>query len=157
MFTRLAQEEEPNACHVSNGKHVIVHVIRSVSVMQDGAHNCNGNRLYSFRWSILFGAPLKLLTKLEVDVSMAIHSDVRGPIHLHAWPTSCGASETEPDHMGSWLVERHPSRILLPKTCECGTMSVEVSQGSMECVAQNSYQHPQCLLEAVDCLAMMLD
>ena len=85
MLTGLAQEEEPDAYHVGNDKHVIIHVIRSVSMMQDGAHNCNGNRLHLFRWSISFGVPLKLLAKLEVNVSVAVHLDVWSPhpfLHL---------------------------------------------------------------------------
>ena len=73
------EEEEANAHHIGNGEHVIVHVIRGVSVMQDGAHNCNGNGCHLFRWSISFGGPLKLLANMEVDVSVAIHLDFRGP------------------------------------------------------------------------------
>ena len=79
MFTRLAQEEEPNACHISNGKHVIVHVIRGVSVMQECTQDRDGNRFHTFRWSILFGVTSKLLAKLEVNVSVSIHLDVWGP------------------------------------------------------------------------------
>ena len=47
-------------------------------MMQDGAHNRDGNRVYMFRWSILFGVPSKLSAKLEVNVSVPIHLDVWG-------------------------------------------------------------------------------
>ena len=79
------------------------------------------------------------------------------PIHLCTWPTACEVSETEPDHVRLRLVVRHPSWIVWTKTCECSAKSVEVSQGSTECVAQNSNQRPQCPLEAAVCLATMLD
>ena len=80
-----------------------------------------------------------------------------GPIRLCTWPTACGASETEQDCTGFWLVVRCPSQILLPKTCGYGAKSVDVSQGSKECAVQNSNQHSQCLLETVNCFAIMLD
>ena len=132
------QEKESNADHVSDGKHVILHVIGSVSVMQNGAHNCNGNRLHTFGWRNLFGVPSKLLTESEVNVSVAVHLDIWDPIRLHAWPTACKVSETEPDCTGLRLVVRRPSWILWPKTCMHGTKSVDVSWGSKECVAQKS-------------------
>ena len=81
----MTQEEETDADHISNSKHVIFHVIGGVSMMQDGTLNCDGNRLHMFRWSILFGAPSKLSAKSEVNVSVAIHLDVWGPhpfVHL---------------------------------------------------------------------------
>ena len=150
MFTRLAQEEEPDACNIGNGKQFIVHIIRSVSMMQDGAHDCNGNMLCLFRWIILLvchqscrPSQKSMFPWLSIWMSGT-------PIGLCTLPTSCGASETEPDHVGSWLVERRPSRILLPKTCGCRSKSVEVSQGSTKCTAQNSNWHPQCLTEAAD-------
>ena len=85
VLARLAQEEA-NAHHIINGKQVVVHVIGRVNVMQDGARNCDGNRLCTFGWSILLGVPSKFLAKLEVNVSVAVHSDVRGPICLCTWP-----------------------------------------------------------------------
>ena len=125
VLARLAQVEEADACHIGNGKHVIVCIIRGVSVMWDGAHNCNGNRFHLFGWSILFGVPSKLSAKLEVNVSVTIHLDVRGP---HPFEVS----ETEPDCVGLWLVVRQPPRILLPMNFGCSAKSAEVSWGSME-------------------------
>ena len=86
VLARLAQVEEADACHIGNGKHVIVCIIRGVSVMWDGAHNCNGNRFHLFGWSILFGVPSKLSAKLEVWLSIWM-SGV--PIRLCAWSTAC--------------------------------------------------------------------
>ena len=149
--------KKSDACSIGNGKYFIVHIIRSVSMLKDGAHNCNRNGLHLFRWSISLGVPSKSSAKSEVNFSVTVHSGVRDPICLYALPTSCKVSETEPDCMGLRLVERRPSQILLPKTYGHGAKSVEMSWRSMECVAQNSSQHPQCLLEAVDCLATMLD
>ena len=78
VLTRSTQEEETNADHISDGKHVILNIIGCVSMMQNGAHNQDGNRLNMFRWRISFGVPSKLLTESKVDVSVAMHLDVWG-------------------------------------------------------------------------------
>ena len=105
---------------------------------QNGAHNQCGDWLHPFRWRILFGVPSKLLTESEVNVSVAVHLDIWDPIRLHAWPTACKVSETEPDCTGLRLVVRRPSWILWPKTCGCSAKSVEVLQGDRKSTRLNS-------------------
>ena len=81
MFSRATQEEEGNADHVGHTLESAVGAGDQVGCGDDRFHHLDGNRLDPLWWRIFLGVRSELSTQSEVEFSMVVEADVRGPQH----------------------------------------------------------------------------